>query len=186
MFATGGLRYWKDGRDVPDVMLALLDYPTAASRHPEFNLALRVNFKSGVAEEQFGFRFVGSEGVMTTSMAEVSVSRAPKQTEPGYTIGTFPKAVQAEFMRQYRQQYPQRKPTLESMRTEEVERFVPPPGYDAHQQHHVNFFDSIRAGKPSIEDAVFGFRAAGPALLANTSYYERRICTWDPENMTAG
>ncbi len=27
VYATGGLRFWKDGRDVPDVMLALLDYP---------------------------------------------------------------------------------------------------------------------------------------------------------------
>ena len=32
---TGGLRYWKDGRDVPDVMLAMLDYPAQAS-HPAF------------------------------------------------------------------------------------------------------------------------------------------------------
>ena len=27
VYATGGLRFWNDGRDVPDVMLALLDYP---------------------------------------------------------------------------------------------------------------------------------------------------------------
>src|SRR5207253_5979420 len=65
VFATGGLRFWKDGRDVPDVMLALLDYPKTET-HPDFTLALRVNFKSGVAEERFGFRFVGSEGVMHT------------------------------------------------------------------------------------------------------------------------
>jgi predicted dehydrogenase len=40
VFATGGLRFWKDGRDVPDVMLALLDYPAVSGRHPEFTLLL--------------------------------------------------------------------------------------------------------------------------------------------------
>ena len=29
--ASGGLRHWNDGRDVPDVMLALYDYPKTAS-----------------------------------------------------------------------------------------------------------------------------------------------------------
>jgi predicted dehydrogenase len=186
VFATGGLRYWRDGRDVPDVMLALLDYPSSAGRHPEFTLALRVNFKSGVAQEQFGFRFVGSEGVMTTTMSGVSLSKTPKETEPGYTIGTFPKAGQDEFLRRYRQQYPQRKSTPEAMLPEVVERYTPPREHDAHQDHHRAFYDAIRAGKPSIEDAEFGFRAAGPALLANTSYFERRICSWDPQAMTAG
>jgi len=186
VFATGGLRYWKDGRDVPDVMLALLDYPSAAGRHPEFNLALRVNFKSSVAQEQFGFRFVGSEGVMTTSMSGITLSTPPKETEPGYTIGTFPKAMQEAYLRQYRQQYPQRKATVEVMIPEKVEHYTPPREHDAHQDHHRAFYDTIRAGGKSIEDAVFGFRAAGPALLANVSYFERRICTWDPETMTAG
>ena len=49
VYATGGLRYWKDGRDVPDVMLGLYDY-TATSAHPAFNLALRVNFVDGAGE----------------------------------------------------------------------------------------------------------------------------------------
>ena len=46
VFATGGLRFWKDGRDVPDVMLGLYEYQ-ATDQHPAFNLALRVNFVSG-------------------------------------------------------------------------------------------------------------------------------------------
>ncbi len=186
VFATGGLRYWKDGRDVPDVMLALLDYPSSAGRHTEFNLALRVNFKSGVAQEQFGFRFVGSEGVMTTSMSGITLSNTPKEAEPGYTIGTFPKAVQEAFLRQYRQLYPQRKLSTETMVPEKIAQYTPPREHDAHQDHHRAFYEAIRAGKTSVEDAVYGFRAAGPALLANVSYFERRICTWNPETMTAG
>ncbi len=183
VYATGGLRYWKDGRDVPDVMLALLDYPSSAGRHPEFSLALRVNFKSGVAQEQFGFRFVGSEGVMTTSMGGITLSKPPKETEPGYTIATFPKSVQEAFLRQYRQQYPPRKIAPDSMVPERVEQYVPPREHDAHQDHHRAFYEAVRAGKPSVEDAVFGFRAAGPALLANVSYFERRICSWDPDSI---
>jgi predicted dehydrogenase len=185
VLATGGLRYWKDGRDVPDVMLAVLDYPSVAGKHPEFNLALRVNLKSGVAQEQFGFRFVGSEGVMTTSMSGITLSKAPAETEPGYTVGTFPKTVQEEFLRRYRQQYPPRQAGPDSLLPEKVEHYVPPREHDAHQEHHRAFYAAIRAGKPSIEDAVFGFRAAGPSLLANVSHFERRICAWDPETMTA-
>ncbi|HLW79784.1 MAG TPA: Gfo/Idh/MocA family oxidoreductase, partial [Terriglobia bacterium] len=48
--ATGGLRFWKDGRDVPDVLFGLFDYPQG------FNLALRVNFVSGGPESE-GFVF---------------------------------------------------------------------------------------------------------------------------------
>src|SRR5260370_41097997 len=36
--ATGGLRFWKDGRDAPDVMLGLFDYKEGV------NLSLSVNF----------------------------------------------------------------------------------------------------------------------------------------------
>ncbi|HUJ20162.1 MAG TPA: Gfo/Idh/MocA family oxidoreductase [Bryobacteraceae bacterium] len=184
VMATGGLRYWKDGRDVPDVMLALLDYPKTDT-HPEFTLALRVNFKSGVAEERFGFRFVGSEGVMNTSPAGVTVSTTPPESEPGYTIDTFPKATQEQFLAEYRKKYPQMRHTADSMRPEKEEKYEPPEDHDAHREHHGAFLESVRTGKPSIEDGVFGFRAAGPALLSNVAFFEKRICHWDPQTLAA-
>ncbi len=183
VFATGGLRYWKDGRDVPDVMLAMLDYP-ATAQHPAFNLALRVNFKSSVASEQFGFRFVGSEGTLMAG-STVTVSKVPRETEPGYTIGTFSKAVQDEFLKEYRKKYPPVEPSASGMRPQEEDVYAPPPGYDAHREHHRVFYAALRSRKPVVEDGVFGFRAAGPALLSNTSYFENRICHWDPATMTA-
>src|SRR5439155_17564593 len=38
--ASGGLRHWHDGRDVPDVMLAMYDYPKTSS-HPAFTVWLK-------------------------------------------------------------------------------------------------------------------------------------------------
>ena len=184
IFATGGLRYWKDGRDVPDVMLALLDYP-AQPTHPEFNLALRVDFKSGLSEERFGFRFVGSEGTMTTGYNDLTLSNAPPETEPGYTIETFPKALQEQFLREYRKQYPERPQAVAAARAEKQSRYEPPEGYSAHREHHRVFYEAVRSRKRSVEDATFGFRAAGPALLANVSYFEKRVCHWNAPAMTA-
>ena len=90
--ATGGLRFWKDGRDVPDVMLGLFDYREG------FNLSLRVNFVDG-GEESEGLIFTGSEGTMEIAFNTVSVSRTPLQKEPGLMIGTFTEAMQKRFAR---------------------------------------------------------------------------------------
>lgn len=181
VYATGGLRFWKDGRDVPDVMLGLYDYPRT-ERHPAFNLALRVNFVSGAGETS-GFRFVGSEGIMTIAHG-VTVSKQPRQPEPGYTIDTFPKATQEQFMHEYREKYPLARPNADSMRPQGDEKYLPPPGYSDHMDHHRNFLDAVRSRRPVVEDPTFGYRAAGPALLSNLSYFEQRMCQWDPAAMT--
>ena len=184
IFSTGGLRYWKDGRDVPDTMFGIIEYPKSDS-HPEFTFTMRVNFKSSKPQEDFGFRFVGSGGTLTTDVRTVTVSRVPRESEPGYTIETFAKATREQFLKDYRQKYPQQKPSADALRPVREEKFVSPPGFDPHTEHMKNFIECVRSRKPVYEDSVFGFRAAGPALLCNTSYFENRICTWDPVTMLA-
>ena len=181
VYATGGLRFWKDGRDVPDVMLGLYDYPATATT-TAFNVALRVNFVNG-ASETSGFRFVGSEGILTIDRG-VTVSKTPRESEPGYTIDTFPKAIQDQFLKDYRDKYPQARPNADSIRAQSEEKYLPPDRYSDHRDHHRNFLAAVRSRKPVIEDSVFGFRAAGPALLSNLSYFEQRVCEWNPETMT--
>ena len=177
VMTTGGLRYWNDGRDVPDVMMGLYDYPKT-SAHPAFNLFLKVNFADGAGENS-GFRFVGSEGVMTLGSG-VSVSRRSRAQEPGYTINTFPKQVQEDFLKEYRAKYPENKKQIGEA-TEQ--NYAAPGGYSDSLDHFTNFFESVRTRKPVIEDAVFGLRAAGPALLSNLSYFENRAYGWNPETM---
>ena len=180
VYATGGLRYWKDGRDVPDVMLGLYDYPKT-EKHPAFNLALRVNFVDGGAENS-GFKFIGSEGILTIDRG-VTVAKTPRESEPGYTIETFAQATQEQFLKDYRQKYPQQRATADAIRPQAEETFLPPRGYNDHIDHHRNFIEAVRSRKAVVEDPVFGFRAAGPALLSNISYFERRVCEWNPETM---
>lgn len=172
--ATGGLRFWKDGRDVPDVMLALFDYKEG------FNLSLRVNFVDG-GEEGEGLIFTGSEGTMEIAGNSVTVSRVPREKEPGYSISTFTDAMQKSYLEQYRQKYPLEHPTGEPAAG--FQRFVAPKGYSDSYDHFRNFFDSVRSRKPVVEDAVFGFRAAGAALLSNLSYERDAIVHWNPETM---
>ncbi|NUR54872.1 MAG: Gfo/Idh/MocA family oxidoreductase [Acidobacteria bacterium] len=177
VIATGGLRYWNDGRDVPDVMLGLYDYPKTAS-HPAFTLSLKVNFEEGGGENQ-AFRFVGPEGVLTIGGGGVTLSKKPRPKDPGLSIDTYPKAMQEEITKAHRAKFPDQ-PELQPV-SEEL--FSAPPGYSDQYEHFVNFFESVRTRKPSVEDAVFSFRAAAPALLTNDSYFEGRAIAWDPEAM---
>jgi predicted dehydrogenase len=181
MMATGGTRYWNDGREIPDLMLGLADYAEGAD-HPAFNLGLRVNFEQG-SEETSGFRFVGEKGILHIHGDGVRLARHNRPPEPGYNIETFAEATQREFLLEYRKKYPARPATPDSMRWTPVEEFLAPDDYSDHAAHMANFFAAVRSRKPVVEDAVFGLRAAGPALLANASHYERKICGWDPQAM---
>jgi predicted dehydrogenase len=182
IFSTGGLRYWIDGRDVPDTQIGIIDYDKS-EHHPRFQFMLRVNFKSSKADEDFGYRFIGSEGTITTDVTSVTLNRVPREKEPGQTADTFSKKTQEEYMRAYREKYPLQPVTSAGLGGPSQQKFTSPR--DAHQIHVHNFFDAVRTRKPFFEDAEFGFRATGPALLCNTSYFEGRICHWDPATMTA-
>ena len=172
--ATGGLRYWKDGRNVPDVMVALFDYPEA------FNLSLRVNFVNGGSESE-GLIFTGDEGTMAIYGNSVTLSSTPRETEPGYTVETFTKAMQKRIIQQYREKYPVMHPNgPPPMRTE---TYAAPRDYDDVYSHFVSFFNAVRTRRPVVEDAVFGYRAAGAALLSNRSYFSGKMEHWNPETM---
>ena len=180
IYATGGVRYWKDGRDAYDVVLALMDYPKTAT-HPEFTFALRVNLASGAAPpERFGLKFVGSEGTMEVTMSGVTLERKPREAEPGMTLGTFDKATQAKILAEYRQKYPAQRPTADGMRPDGAERFTPPRSHNAHVDHVGNWVNALRTRKPFFEDSTFGARTAGPSLAVNRSLEVQKAIDWDP------
>jgi predicted dehydrogenase len=182
VYATGGLRFWNDGRDVPDVMLATLDYPAVESVHPAFNVLLRVNFKSSLTEESFGVRLIGSEGTLTTSYSSLTINKTPRPDDFDYTIESFAKPMQSELRKLWTAKHADLSPDTIPQDSSQV---FNAKASNAHLEHHRNFYNSIRENKPSIEDASFGLRAAGPALLTNQSYFEKKIVAWDPHTLQA-
>ncbi|MBT8396708.1 MAG: Gfo/Idh/MocA family oxidoreductase, partial [Gemmatimonadetes bacterium] len=170
IMAQGGLRYWKDGREVPDVLLGMFDYPETES-HTPFNLSLRVNFVDGTSGSTF-LRLVGHEGAMDVTWTEVVLRR--NNAKGPMDVFSSTKSDEIDSAQATRK------------------TMMPPPesvwaaerGYrGAHFDHFMNFFQGVRKGRPVAEDAVFGLRAAAPALACNESHFEERIIHWDPERM---
>ncbi len=170
VMAQGGLRYWKDGREVPDILLGMFDY-AESDAHPPFNLSLRVNLVDGTSGTTF-LRLVGSEGAMDVTWTEV-VLRRNKAVSPTDVF----LQMKSDEMDDALEARKQMLPPAESV-------YVAEDGYmGAHFDHFMSFFRSVREGTPVAEDAVFGLRAAAPALACNESYFDEKVVEWDPETM---
>ena len=141
-------------------MVAVFDYP-ARGTTPAFNLTLKVNFVDGGVTSEWGdsgFRFVGNEGLMELGGGSVTVSRRPPLSRD------WDAPVKDLHL-------------LEATR----QTHRAPDGYDDRLDHFRGFFAAVRSRKPVVEDALYGLRAAAPALLCNLSYDKQRPVAWDAD-----
>ncbi len=184
IYSSGNLAYWKDGRDVPDVMTSVMDYPKS-DQHEAFQMVLRVNFANAGKINNMT-RIIGNEGQIEFSENGLIMTKKKLPLAPGYggydSYFTFTEDVQKEFTKQYDAKYP---PETRSTEPVKEVKFESPKNDDAHARHFGDFFDNIRKGSQgTIEDPVFGFRAAAPVLACNESYFEKKVVYWDPVTMT--
>ena len=167
--STGGLRYWKDGREVPDVQLGMFDYPETKN-HPGFNLSLRCNFVDGTSGGTY-LKMVGSKGSMDVEWDRVTLklNAGGGSDDPFFAAKEKESSANADRKKIM--------PPLESV-------YEAQTGYKgAHYDHFANFFDAIRTNGKVMQDPIFGFRASAPALLCNESYRKNEFIAWDPEKM---
>lgn len=178
--ATGGLRYWNDGRDVPDVTITLYDYPKTDT-HAAFNAAFRINFIAGSGGGG-GFRLIGTEGEMEISQNSVTLKRSKLGLVPGgYSMIAYTEATQQKIREDYAAKNLESRST--SLETGSTTWKAPDDYKGGHYDHFYNFFQAIRGKGNIIQDATFGLRAAGAALLANESYFKKQPVNWNPKEM---
>jgi predicted dehydrogenase len=168
VLACGGILYRRDGREVPDTLDALFDYG-------DFCVNMASTFNSASTAGQ-GIQFLGTDGSLSLLLGSAMTELAESKLEGyGYSIDSWPKAMQEEFMNQgsHRQesQGTGLKPTPQEV------PFESKP--DATVLHLANFFQAVRTRVPSYETAEVGHHAAAAGHMVNLSYRTGKRMVWD-------
>jgi hypothetical protein len=102
IYSTGQISYWKDGRNMPDVMSGVMQYPDSPE-HPAFQLTLQVNFISGTGGEEL-IQLVGSEGIIIVKGNDLIIKHSIMPEAPGFggydSLFTFSKSMQAQMQKE--------------------------------------------------------------------------------------
>ncbi|MDQ6925625.1 MAG: Gfo/Idh/MocA family oxidoreductase, partial [Candidatus Eremiobacteraeota bacterium] len=143
--AVGGVRRWKDGRTLPDVLAVDLDYAGLP-------VYLRLNLGTAATET---YRFQGAKGVLEITNG-TTVTLTPQTGEDSspsyYAVNSYPRAMLEAYERQWHAENDAR------LAREAVSEVVTihGPNYDERTPHLATFFNAVRSRQPVVEDARFG------------------------------
>ena len=164
--SVGGIRHWKDGRNMPDVHAALYYYG-------DLPVYMRLNAATAMPET---YRFQGSKGLLEVNGGGLTFTpQAGTDSYPSYYTGSFPRAMREEYLKRWHAENDARvaKEGLSEIvtyRHGDMDDLTP---------HLSVFFDAVRTRKPVVEDAVFGHNAALACHMANESYFRKAAVRWD-------
>jgi len=164
-YSTGSLTHFNDGRDFPDLLATLYDYPGVT-------VNLHCNQNNAAGEPII---FYGSEGTMTINGNTLTV--IPQDTRPqpeGYSLNGWTAEAKKKYLDDWHAAHPE-----PAAKLAELETFSATPGYDDTVDHIANFFRAVETRERVVEDEVFGNNAAIACHMANHSYFQRSIATWD-------
>jgi predicted dehydrogenase len=164
--AVGGIRRWKDGRNMPDVHAVVYYFG-------ELPVYMRLNLGTEMPET---YRIQGSKGLLeVTGEGLTYAPQTGKDWGPSYYTGSFPRALREAYAAKWHQE---NDPKLGQDMMSETISFRG-PDFDDIRPHLWNFFEAVRSRKPVVEDVVFGHHAALACHMANESYFRKGTVTWD-------
>jgi predicted dehydrogenase len=170
-YSSGGLYHYKDGRDFPDFLETIFDYP---------GMQVHVHCNQNNNDGGDTTSFYGSRGTMVVSGNTLTFT--PQDTTPRFESYGWHGMTEAQTklgMEEWNAEHKAPPPELE-----EVESFTLPQGYDDTADHIANFFRAVETREHVVEDEVFGNNAAIGCHLANYSYFHRTIAAWDAATKT--
>jgi len=170
--SSGGLYHYKDGRDFPDFLETIYDFP---SSNGPVQVHVHCNQNNNDADERISF--FGSNGTLVVTGS--SVTFTPQDVTPrfeGYGWNGMTQAQRQQGMDEWRAAHPA---PANPPASAAVETFALPKGYNDTAEHIANFYRAINTRQHVVEDEVFGNNAAIGCHMANYSYFHRTIAEWD-------
>jgi len=169
--SVGGIRRWRDGRNMPDVHAVQFYYGNLP-------VSMRLNLGTAMPET---YEFQGSKGILRVTGSSITLTpQSGIDTSPSYYAYGFPRAMREAYFAEWHKENDSKLAQMPLPETVTIRG----PGYDDIVPHLANFFDAVRTRKPVVEDAVFGHNAALACHMANESYFRRAIVTWDDRTKT--
>jgi predicted dehydrogenase len=168
--SIGSLTNFKDGRDYPDLLATLYDYPGAT-------VSLHCNQNNAAGDTT---AFYGKEGTMVINGNTLTVT--PQDTRPqpeGYSLNGWTVEAKKQYMDEWHAANPAGAPSIG-----EAESYTVTPGYDDTADHLANFFRAVETREPVTENEVFGNHTAVACHMANTSYFHHAAVKWDEVTKT--
>ena len=169
-YSTGSLTHFKDGRDFPDLLVTLYDYPGVA-----VNLHCNQNNDSG--EDTV---FYGKEG--TLSIKGNTLTFTPQDTRPQpeyYALDGWTAEAKKKYNDDWKAAHPKPPAPLPPGET-----YSAPQDYDDTAEHIAAFFRAVETREHVVEDEVFGNNCAIACHMANYSYFHKSVATWDTTTLT--
>ena len=177
VFASGELYRWKESREVPDTVNAVLVYPEG------FTANLSSTFNNQSSSES-GFEILGTQGSIAFRGGTLTFSPENVNDDNRWVVTSWPEALETAYYAdpavQARETPATWKPTMKEGREIWNEW-----GQDATLVHLTRFFEAVRSRTAPVEDAMVGHRAAAVAHLVNLSIREKRPVEWDFQGDTA-
>jgi predicted dehydrogenase len=165
--ALGCILVRHDGREVPDTLDALFDYPS-------FHVNMNSTMNNASAAQQ-GIQYLGTEGtLMVTLAADMTLTNETPRESYQSQIEPWPKKLQDQFWSEGKH----REESSPYVRTEGSQDFKT-SGPDATVFHLSEFFDSVRTRREPVEDAEMGHHSAAAGHMVNLSVRSGKKMVWD-------
>ena len=169
VMAMGELYRWKESRDVPDTLNAILEYPEG------FAVNLSSSFNNELSSES-QFQILGTEASVTIGWDGLVFQPENVVEDNRWIVDSWAQPLEDAYYKDPKVIATEVEPANRPKR--QPERFKD-EGPEATILHFGHFFDSIRTRQPYWENALAGHHAAACAHLVNKSAKERRAVEWD-------